>query len=226
MAKRGRPPKAGKRKPCGRLATFVDEGNPSLFERRAELVGERHKHSRFADSVIGRLYLAFAFGHDEELAEQRHKALVDYADSQRRFYGPSTAQSTMRDLGEPRGRSLGGDDEAGYARFKAWHTALLELKPAPGCRLLTSQVVERAAVYEVPPANAAELATLISAADRLIELRGGVQRRRPRHRLPPGRPRHRDILAFYSREVFGPSDEQLAEALAKFRLLPPAGEAD
>jgi hypothetical protein len=34
------------------------------------------------------------------------------------------------------------------------------------------------------------------------------------------------MLDIYSRGVFGPSDEELAEALARFRVLPTLGSAD
>ena len=173
--------------------------------------------SKYAGYVLGRLYLAGAFGADEDLAERRHNVLRDYADYHHRLYGPGTAQSTMRDLGSPRGRSPEGDADplAGiYAKFKAWYSAILTL---PGGRLVTHQVVERATIYEMPPATASELGCLIRAADRLIELRGD----RPRDRRRGGRRgrRHHDLLAIYGREVFAPDPDELAEALAKFTAL-------
>jgi hypothetical protein len=237
VAKRGRPGKPdAKRKPCGRLASVIDEGHEMVLQHRAELVGAHNKHSRFADSVIGRLYLAGGFGKDEKLAERRHNVLRDYAEHNRLFYGPSTAQAI--NLAKARGRGLPGADDALaglYARHKAAYAALMILPPGPGCRLLTHQVVERAVLYDIPPASPAELACLVRAADRLRELKGDLDRpedfaRGRRKKAPPSDGsrghRGRDILAIYSREVFGPSDEQLAEALKKFRLLPPAGEAD
>lgn len=236
MAKRGRPRKQdARRKPCGRLAVFFDEGHPFVLQHRADAVGERHKLSRFADSVIGRLYLVGAFGADDELAERRHNVLRDYADYHGRLYGTASAQSAMRDLTGMRGRSPEGDNDplAGlYAKFKAWYAALMLLVPSPGCRLLTHHVTERAAVYDRPPTSPAELLTLIRAADRLLELRGWLESpggaRRKKH--PPserGRDRRRpDLLAIYNREIFGPDDDELAAALAQFRLLPPSGSAD
>jgi hypothetical protein len=240
VAKRGRPRKLeGKRKPCGRLSpSLFDEGHPMTLQHRAAAVGENpddpgHKaHSRFAGYVLGRLYLAGAFGADDKLAERRHDLLARYASAHRAIFGAATAQSAMRDLVGTRGRSPAGDADplAGlYAKLKVWYAALMILPPSPGCRVLTHQVVERAVLYEMAPATAPELHTLVRAADRLLEL-DGARVGRDGSRKPaadhgsPGR-RRPDLLAIYSRDVFGPSDEDLAAALAKYRLLPPSGEA-
>lgn len=202
-----------------------------VLQHRADAVGEDKKHSRFCDSVIGRLYLAGAFGKNEKTAERRHNILRDYADANRLIYGASTAQAI--DLTRVRGRGLPADADplAGiYAKLKRWYAALMILPPGPGCRLLSHHVVERAVLYEIPPASPAELACLVRAADRLLEIGGGRtdrvrQEKRPPSDAPAAR-KGRGLLDIYDRGVFGPSDEELAEALAKFRLLPPAGEAD
>jgi hypothetical protein len=241
VAKRGRPRKLdAKRKPSGRLASVFDEGHPMVLQKRAAEVGEHPDYPlkarlRFAGYVIGRLYLAQAFGKDEKIAEARHNALERYASAHLALYGPGTAQSVMRDLAGARGRATPGDKDPLaklYAKFKRWYAAVLILPPSPGCRLLTHQIVERAVLYEMAPTSAAELHALVRAADRLRDLmgvglestRGGRRRDLPKS-THNGRGR-RDVLAVFNREVFGPSDEDLAAALAKYRLLPPSGSAD
>jgi hypothetical protein len=227
VAKKGRPPKSGNRKPCGRLAEIEDAGHPLVLQHRAAEVGKDLAHSRFAGYVLGRLYLDGVFGKDEDRAERRHDILRDYADFHRLIFGAGTAQSTMAALDGIRGRQPESDADplAGlYARLKRWSSALRGLRASPGCRLLTRQVVDRAVLYEIPPGSAAEVLTLVRAADRLLSIGGGrlESSSRTRGKRPKTLPRsgenlgahpsRRDRLALFQRYV--PSEAEVSGWLA------------
>jgi hypothetical protein len=221
-----------------------------VLERRAELVGEYAKRSKYAGFVVGHLYLAGAFqpsvenDADEkavkraiERSDRRRDILIEFAKIHFWLWGSGTAPSHLRNaVAGGGGISSPGDDRAEIeAKWRKWCT-LAMLVPPGRSRVLAHQVLERAALYEIAPANAAELDCLIRVADRLIafdkeERRRNRKSRGDREDFPKStqvtRTARRDrMLDIYSRGVFGPSDEELAEALARFRVLPTLGSAD
>ena len=244
MAKRGRPPKQdAKRKPCGRLASSFDEGHPMVLQRRADEVGAEQARSKYASYVIGRLLITgklhpeFDRGNDRarehafERAERRHDVLVEFATMHFRLFGSGTAPSHLRNaVAGMTGPAVAGDNDpnAGlYAKYKVWYSAAMILPPGKS-RVLVHQILERAALYEMAPANAAELECLIRVADRFLDFKRAAGEDKPRRgssAAPSTRSERRRerMLAIYSRDRFGPDDDELAAALAKMR---PAGEAD
>jgi hypothetical protein len=236
MPKRGRPLKPGPRKPCGRLSQFIDEGHPMVLQHRAELVGYEHALSKYSDSVIGRLLiggLLFDPGVDRrkrqalDQAQHRYDTLFEFAMMHFRLFGPGTAPSHLRNAiaGISGSQAVAGDADplAGlYAKYRTWSAAAMIVPPGRS-RILAHQILERATLYEMPPANVGELDCLTRVADRLGGLRGGSRpsRRGGENggaRSAPESRRDR-MLAIFSRDRWGPSDDALAR-------LKPIGEAD
>jgi hypothetical protein len=154
------------------------------LNHRAELVGERHAHDPRAGYCVGRLFLAGALTapHDTsvqgataraiEEAERRHDVAVEFAALRFRIYGTGAAPSHLGNLiaGMRQAPTTGEGDDKGLAALTAkYHRWCGAAMITPPCgRILAHQVLERAAVYEMPPDNPRDEATLRRVLDVLI----------------------------------------------------------